>query len=106
MRGLIRSAISTSSGDTQGGSTLTMQYVKQIRYYQAGDNPKKQAAAIAQNLNRKIEDAKCALYIEGTKHESKDADPRQLPEHRVLRRELLRHPDRRADLLRQGRRAS
>ncbi|HEY2297499.1 MAG TPA: transglycosylase domain-containing protein [Jatrophihabitans sp.] len=71
MRGLIRSAISTSSGDTQGGSTLTMQYVKQIRYYQAGDNPKKQADAIAQNLNRKIEDAKCALYLEGTKHESK-----------------------------------
>lgn len=71
MRGLIRSAISTSSGDTQGGSTLTMQYVKQIRYYQAGDNPKKQAEAIAQNLNRKIEDAKCALYLEGTKHESK-----------------------------------
>ena len=71
MRGLIRSAISTSGGDTQGGSTLTMQYVKQIRYYQAGDNPKKQADAIAQNLNRKIEDAKCALYLEGTKHESK-----------------------------------
>jgi membrane peptidoglycan carboxypeptidase len=71
MRGLIRSAVSTSGGDTQGGSTLTMQYVKQIRYYQAGDDPKKQADAIAQNLNRKIEDAKCALYIEGTRHESK-----------------------------------
>lgn len=71
MRGLIRSAISTSSGDTQGGSTLTMQYVKQIRYYQAGDNLQKQREAIAQNLNRKIEDAKCALYLEGTKHESK-----------------------------------
>ena len=67
MRGLIRSAINTASGDTQGGSTLTMQYVKQIRYYQAGDAEKQ--AAIAQNLNRKIEDAKCALYIE--RHESK-----------------------------------
>jgi membrane peptidoglycan carboxypeptidase len=71
MRGLIRSAINTSSGDTQGGSTLTMQYVKQIRYYQAGDNKKKQEEAIAQNINRKIEDAKCALYIENTEHESK-----------------------------------
>src|SRR5664279_671341 len=71
MRGLIRSAISTTSGDTQGGSTLTMQYVKQIRYYQAGDDIKKQQAAIDQNLNRKIEDAQCALYIENTKHESK-----------------------------------
>ena len=72
MRGLIRSAINTSSGETQGGSTLTMQYVKQIRLYQAGDNIKKQDEAIAQNLNRKIEDAKCALYIEATLHESKD----------------------------------
>jgi membrane peptidoglycan carboxypeptidase len=72
MRGLLRSAVSTSSGDTQGGSTLTMQYVKQMRYYQAGDNLEKQRAAIAQNLNRKIEDAKCAIYIENTEHESKD----------------------------------
>ena len=71
LRGLIRSAVNTSSGDTQGGSTLTMQYVKQLRYYQAGDNVAKQRAAIAQNLNRKIEDAKCALYIEGTLHKSK-----------------------------------
>jgi membrane peptidoglycan carboxypeptidase len=71
LRGLIRSALSTSSGDTQGGSTLTMQYVKQVRYYQAGDDKKKQQAAIAVNLTRKMEDAKCALYIEGTLHESK-----------------------------------
>jgi membrane peptidoglycan carboxypeptidase len=72
MRGLIRSAVSTSGGDTQGGSTLTMQYVKQMRYYQAGNDQAKQAAAVAQNLNRKIEDAKCALYIENTEKESKD----------------------------------
>ena len=71
MRGLIRSAVSTTGGNTQGGSTLTMQYVKQIRYYQAGDNPAKQEAAIAQNLQRKIEDARCALYLEGTLPESK-----------------------------------
>jgi membrane peptidoglycan carboxypeptidase len=64
MRGLIRSAVNTSSGDTQGGSTLTMQYVKQIRYYQAGTDLAKQQAAIAQNLNRKMEDAKCALQFE------------------------------------------
>jgi membrane peptidoglycan carboxypeptidase len=74
MRGLIRSAISTSSGDTQGGSTLTMQYVKQIRYYQAVTSNNTAAAqeAIDQNLNRKIEDAKCAIYIENSEHESKD----------------------------------
>ena len=48
-----------------------MQYVKQLRYYQAGDNVAKQQAAIGQNLTRKIEDAKCALYIEGTLHKTK-----------------------------------
>ncbi|MCW2656629.1 MAG: hypothetical protein JWR06_822, partial [Jatrophihabitans sp.] len=52
MRGLLRSAVSTSSGATQGGSTLTMQYVKQIRYYQAGDDVQKQQAAIDVNLSR------------------------------------------------------
>jgi membrane peptidoglycan carboxypeptidase len=72
MRGLLRSAVSNAGGSTQGGSTLTMQYVKQIRYYQAGQDVAKQQAAISQNLNRKIEDAKCAIYIESTKHESKD----------------------------------
>lgn len=71
MRGLIRSAVSTSSGDTQGGSTLTMQYVKQVRYYEAGDDQKKQQAAIVQNIDRKIEDAKCAIYIEETLKQSK-----------------------------------
>jgi membrane peptidoglycan carboxypeptidase len=70
MRGLIRSAFSTSNGDTQGGSTLTMQYVKQVRYYQAGSDVAAQAAAIDQTLNRKIEDAKCALDLE--KVESKN----------------------------------
>jgi membrane peptidoglycan carboxypeptidase len=69
MRGLIRSAFSTGSGDTQGGSTLTMQYVKQERYYQAGDNLALQQAAISQTLDRKIQDAKCAIDLE--KRESK-----------------------------------
>lgn len=72
VRGLFRSAVNTSNGDTQGGSTLTMQYVKQMRYYQAGDNKAKQQEAIAQNIDRKMEDAKCALYIENTLHRSKD----------------------------------
>jgi membrane peptidoglycan carboxypeptidase len=77
LRGLVRSAVSTGSGDTQGGSTLTMQYVKQMRYYQASeiqDAKKREAAqqaAIDVNLKRKMEDAKCALYFENTVHESK-----------------------------------
>lgn len=78
MRGLVRSAVSTSGGSTQGGSTLTMQYVKQVRYFQASEiqDPTKQKQAqddaIVQDLNRKIQDAKCALYFENTLHESKD----------------------------------
>ena len=71
MRGLLRSALNTGSGNTQGGSTLTMQYVKQVRYYQAivaGDQAAANAA-IDQNIDRKIEDAKCALQLE--KHNSK-----------------------------------
>lgn len=69
MRGLMRSAVSSSGGDTQGGSTLTMQYVKQVRYYQA-DTDAQREAAITQTLTRKMEDAQCALEIE--KKESKD----------------------------------
>jgi membrane peptidoglycan carboxypeptidase len=64
MRSLMRSAFSTGSGDTQGGSTLTMQYVKQVRYYQAIGNTAAQEAAVSQNLNRKIQDAKCAIDLE------------------------------------------
>jgi len=66
VRGLIRSALKTSGGDTQGASTLTEQYVKQANYYQAITEGNQQAAlaAIDQNIDRKISDAQCALDIE------------------------------------------
>jgi membrane peptidoglycan carboxypeptidase len=70
MRGLLRSAFSTSGGDTQGGSTLTMQYVKQSRYYRDIGDDAKQTADISQNIGRKLQDAKCAIDLE--KRESKD----------------------------------
>ncbi|MGX7681443.1 transglycosylase domain-containing protein [Jatrophihabitans sp. DSM 45814] len=66
IRGLIRGALNTSNGDTQGASTLTEQYVKQVNYYNAisaGDQAAAEAA-IDQNINRKIADAQCALKIE------------------------------------------
>ena len=65
LHGLIRAAVSdsTGGGDTQGGSTLTMQYVKQVRYYQAATEAA-QAAAVSQNLDRKVQDAKCAIDLE------------------------------------------
>jgi membrane peptidoglycan carboxypeptidase len=70
MRGLLRSAVSTSGGNTEGGSTLTMQYVKQLRYYHDIGNKAAQQADISQNLARKMEDAQCAIAFE--KHESKN----------------------------------
>jgi membrane peptidoglycan carboxypeptidase len=63
IRGLIRGALKTTNGDTQGASTLTEQYVKQVRYYEAGTDAER-AAAIDQNIDRKILDAQCALKIE------------------------------------------
>jgi membrane peptidoglycan carboxypeptidase len=63
LRGLIRGALKTSNGQTQGASTLTEQYVKQVRYYEATTDAER-AAAIDQNIDRKIQDAQCALRIE------------------------------------------
>jgi membrane peptidoglycan carboxypeptidase len=63
LRGLMRGALKTTNGDTQGASTLTEQYVKQVRYYQANTDSER-AAAIDQNIDRKILDAQCALKIE------------------------------------------
>ena len=64
LRGLARAALhDASGGDTQGGSTLTMQYVKQVRYYQATTAAGRQAA-IAPTIDRKMQNAKCALELE------------------------------------------
>jgi membrane peptidoglycan carboxypeptidase len=70
VRGLLRSALNTSSGDTQGGSTLTMQYVKQSRYYRDIGDIAKQQSDISQTIDRKLQDAKCAIDLE--QRESKD----------------------------------
>ena len=63
-KSIVRAALADSGGgDTQGGSTLTMQYVKQLRYYQATTDAER-AAAIDQTLQRKLSDAVCALGLE------------------------------------------
>jgi membrane peptidoglycan carboxypeptidase len=70
LRGLLRAAVHDASGGaTQGGSTLTMQYVKQVRYYQATTDAQRNAA-IAPTLDRKLQNAKCALDLE--RHFTKD----------------------------------
>jgi membrane peptidoglycan carboxypeptidase len=64
VRGLLRAALhDLGGGSTQGGSTLTMQYVKEVRFYQAQTAAQRQAA-IASNLSRKMQNAKCALQLE------------------------------------------
>ncbi|HZC69323.1 MAG TPA: penicillin-binding protein [Jatrophihabitans sp.] len=64
MRGLVRAGVhDLVSGSTQGGSTLTMQYVKELRYFQA-QTAAQRRAAIAANLGRKLQNAKCALAFE------------------------------------------
>jgi membrane peptidoglycan carboxypeptidase len=63
LKGLLRAAVSNSGADQQGASTLTEQYVKQVRVYQA-KTPAEAAAAIAPTLDRKIYEAQCALDLE------------------------------------------
>ncbi|MCW2604306.1 MAG: ponA [Pseudonocardiales bacterium] len=63
LRGLIRAAASNSDETTQGASTLTQQYVKQVRLYQAKDEAER-LAATEQTVDRKIYEAQCALDLE------------------------------------------
>jgi len=65
LRGLIRAAANNSDQTTQGASTLTQQYVKQVRLYQA-KNDEERRAAIEQTVDRKIYEAQCALDLEET----------------------------------------
>jgi membrane peptidoglycan carboxypeptidase len=74
LRAIIRAAVSNGTGGpTEGGSTLTMQYVKQLRYYQATTDAARQAA-VAQDLRRKVEDARCALQLNQTKTKAQILD--------------------------------
>ncbi|MDT4979848.1 MAG: hypothetical protein QOG07_1727 [Pseudonocardiales bacterium] len=66
LKGILRAAVSNGTGGpTEGGSTLSMQYVKQLRYNQATTDAARQAA-VAQDLQRKVEDARCALQLNQT----------------------------------------
>ncbi|MCM2391195.1 transglycosylase domain-containing protein [Streptomyces albipurpureus] len=54
----------TSGGVTQGASTLTQQYVKNVFVEEAGDDPDKVAQATQQTLGRKIQELKYAIQVE------------------------------------------
>ena len=89
-KGILRAAFSNARGNsTQGASTITQQYVKILYLTQErsltaqaqGGLPLAQAPARAEQ----------------------GGDPRGLPQHHLLRPRRLRHPGRRAGLLRQSR---
>jgi membrane peptidoglycan carboxypeptidase len=64
-RGIIRALVTNGRAGSvqQGGSTLTQQYVKQVLLYQA-TTPAEQRAAIADNVGRKLKEARLAVALE------------------------------------------
>ena len=93
VRSLIRATLSNFASDApaQGASTITMQVVKND--YMAGLPPRRPVQAPAD-------------HVRGAAREAEDEgpDPRALPQHRLLRPELVRHRRRGRDVLRQARR--
>lgn len=70
VRGAFRALVNSATGyQTQGGSTLTMQYVKNLLITNAR-TPADQAAARARTISRKIQEMRYALALETQK--SKD----------------------------------
>ncbi|WP_274561001.1 transglycosylase domain-containing protein [Streptomyces spiramyceticus] len=53
-----------SGGVSQGASTLTQQYVKNVFVEEAGDDPTKVAQATQQTLGRKVRELKYAIQVE------------------------------------------
>jgi membrane peptidoglycan carboxypeptidase len=64
-RGILRAVVSDvrRGGASQGASTLTQQYVKQVLLYQS-DNSNQQKAATADTVARKLKEAHIALDLE------------------------------------------
>ncbi|WP_399886946.1 transglycosylase domain-containing protein [Streptomyces sp. BBFR51] len=53
-----------SGGVSEGASTLTQQYVKNVFVEEAGDDPTKVAQATQQTIGRKIQELKLAIQVE------------------------------------------
>ncbi len=66
LRGTLRGLVRTASGNTQGGSTLTQQYVKLVLLNEAVASDDKEAMAAAQNrtVARKVLELRYAIALE------------------------------------------
>ena len=64
-RGLIRALVGNAQGggSTQGGSTLTQQYVKNV-FVESAATPEEATAARARNITRKLKEMRYALALE------------------------------------------
>jgi membrane peptidoglycan carboxypeptidase len=64
VKGTLRALLhNSSSGSTQGGSTLTQQYVKNL-LIETADNAAQQKAAVKRSVARKLQEARYAVYLE------------------------------------------
>ncbi|MFI7338907.1 transglycosylase domain-containing protein [Streptomyces sp. NPDC050085] len=65
-KGILRAinANARDGGVSQGASTLTQQYVKNVFIEQAGDDPTKVAQATQQTIGRKVRELKYAIQVE------------------------------------------
>ncbi|WP_327290349.1 transglycosylase domain-containing protein [Streptomyces sp. NBC_01198] len=65
VKGILRALSNNASdGGTQGASTLTQQYVKNVFVEEAGDDATKVAQATQQTVGRKIKEMKYAIQVE------------------------------------------
>ncbi|MEU7641368.1 MULTISPECIES: transglycosylase domain-containing protein [unclassified Streptomyces] len=66
LKGILRAVNKNaqSGGVSQGASTLTQQYVKNVFIEEAGDDPDKVAQATQQTLGRKVKELKYAIKLE------------------------------------------
>lgn len=65
LKGILRALNNNAAeGGTQGASTLTQQWVKNVFVEEAGDDPTKVAQATQQTVGRKIKEMKYAIEVE------------------------------------------
>ena len=100
VRGTLRAVVNNAGGGfTQGGSTITQQYVKNLLLTEA-DSPVEEQVVTERTLVRKLREAR--LAVEAERRLGKDGVLEALPQHGVLRpgrvrrgrggRAVLRHP--------------